>query len=141
METENLTPEKEAVAEIKAALAVYKTAVFRLDRLLDAREKAAARAKYRGMSFEPITKSRKSNRDKIADSLAAIEEIDKKIKEVVFSLEPCWKQVNDLIDNDRLTCKQKIILIYRYKCGLNWDQISKYLIMTSGIVWRYMAML
>lgn len=124
-ESENLTATEVKIMEVKAALCAYKEATFRLDRLLDARAKVVARAEYKGMSFEPIAKSRKSNQDKIASAVASIAELDQKIKEAAKELLPCYSQVSALIDNDRIPTSQQLILVYRYRNCLSWDAIAQ----------------
>lgn len=45
--------------------------------------------------------------------------------EALNDLEPCFYQVNSLIDDERIPTKQKIIWVYRYRNFMSWDKISK----------------
>lgn len=125
METKVLrSPEAE---EVIKALSVYVAAGKEFDRLLKLREEKLSRAIYQSPTFDsPGGVNRNGLRpDKMADAMASIERIDRKLCKIAGSFQTLIDQVQDIIDNLKPDYNQMIVMEWRYINGEPWETISE----------------
>lgn len=113
--------------EVIAALSVYVDAGKELDRLIDLRNERIARAVYQSPNFKnPGGGNRGGLRpDKMADSMASIEKIDKRVSKILNDYQKLLERVQGYIDTLYPNFNQMIIMQWRYINGQTWEYIAQ----------------
>lgn len=113
--------------EVIAALSVYVDAGKELDRLIDLRNERIARAVYQSPNFKnPGGGNRGGLRpDKMADSMASIEKIDKRVFEILNNYQQLLEWVQACINTLYPNYNQILVMEWRYINGEKWDYISQ----------------
>ena len=112
--------------EVIAALSVYVDAGKELDRLIDLRNERIARAVYQSPNFKsPASGNRGGLRpDKIAEALANIEPVERKINDIADSLPGLYDHVMGILEKNLTNYNQLIIMQWRYINGAKWETIA-----------------
>jgi hypothetical protein len=118
------SPEAE---EVIKALSVYVAAGKEFDKLLDLKKEKLSRAIYQSPSFDGPGGGKQNGLkpDKMANAMAGIERIDKKLCKIAGSFQTLIEQVQSIIDNLKPDYNLMIIMEWRYINGEDWTKISK----------------
>lgn len=118
------SPETE---EVIKALSVYVEAGKEFDKLLELKKEKLSRAIYQSPSFDGPGGGKQNGLrpDKIADAIASIERIDKKLCKIAGSFQTLINEVQSIIDNLKPDYNQMIVMEWRYINGEPWETISE----------------
>ena len=117
----------QAAEEIIEALSVYVKANKELDKAIDLLVEKRSRAIYKSPSFNsPGGGNRGGLRpDKIAEALANIEPVERKINDIADSLPGLYDHVMGILEKNLTNYNQLIIMQWRYINGAKWETIAE----------------
>ena len=124
MEAKDLrSPEED---EIIAALSVFVDAGKELDKLIDLRNEKLAKASYKSPEFNSTGRnSRGYKKDKMAEAMASLQKIDKRVSEILNNYQKHVDQVQGIINTLYPNYNQIIVMEWRYINGEGWDYIAQ----------------
>lgn len=115
--------------EIIEALSVYVKASKELDKTIDLLVEKRARAIYRSPSFNSPGCGN-GNRDglrpdKMADAIANMEPVERKVNEIAGSLPGLYDHVMGILEKNLTNYNQLLIMQWRYINGAKWEYIAE----------------
>ena len=112
--------------EIIEALSVYVKASKELDKAIDLLVEKRSRAIYRSPSFDsPGGGNRGLRPDKMADAIANMEPVERKINDIADSLPGLYDHVMGILENNLTNYNQLLIMQWRYINGAKWETIAE----------------